>query len=125
MFFRFPFSLEKVETPLFTRKEFWFLVSSQISALGADILNNKKVRNKGGGGKRKEKNEKKKGVFRSEWLNEFSFLKEYKQDKTRVTCMACNNQFSVHYGGKNDVLQHSKSKQHLMNSDRFYFSMST
>jgi hypothetical protein len=32
-----------------------------------------------------------------------------------VTCIACNNQFSVHYGGKNDVLQHSKSKQHLIN----------
>jgi hypothetical protein len=29
--------------------------------------------------------------------------------------MACNNQFSVHHGGKNDVLQHSKNKQHLKN----------
>ncbi|CAF3372842.1 unnamed protein product [Rotaria sp. Silwood2] len=41
--------------------------------------------------------------------------KQYKPDKTRVTCMACNNQFSVHYGGKSDVLQHSKNKQHLKN----------
>ena len=65
--------------------------------------------------KRKETNGKKKGVFRSEWLNEFPFLKEYKPDKTRVTCMACNVQFSVYYGGKNDVLQHSKNKQHLNN----------
>ena len=29
--------------------------------------------------------------------------------------MACNNQFSVHYGGKNDVVQHSKSKVHSKN----------
>lgn len=65
--------------------------------------------------KRKKKTEEKKGVFRSEWLNEFPFLKEYKPDKTRVTCMACNSQFSVHYAGKSDVLQHSKNKQHLKN----------
>jgi hypothetical protein len=59
--------------------------------------------------------EKKKGVFRSEWLSEFKFLKEYKSDKSQVTCMACNDQFSVHYGGKSDVVQHSKSKQHIKN----------
>ncbi len=29
--------------------------------------------------------------------------------------MACNCQFSVHYGGKNDVVQHSKTKQHSRN----------
>ena len=27
--------------------------------------------------------------------------------------MPCNNQLTVHYGGKGDVVQHSKSKQHF------------
>ena len=65
--------------------------------------------------KSKDKQEKRKGVFRSEWLTEFSFLKEYKPDKSQATCMACNSQFSVHHGGKNDVVQHAKSKQHKKN----------
>ncbi len=26
--------------------------------------------------------------------------------------MACNSQLIVHYGGKSDVVQHSKAKQH-------------
>jgi len=45
-----------------------------------------------------------------EWLNEFSFIKEYKPDKNQATC---NHQLSVHYGDKNDVLQHSKNQQDL------------
>ncbi|CAF3868306.1 unnamed protein product, partial [Rotaria sp. Silwood1] len=48
-------------------------------------------------------------------LTEFGFLKEYKPDKSKATCMACNSQFSVHYGGKTDVVQHSKSKQRKRN----------
>ena len=54
---------------------------------------------------KKRNKEKKKGVFRSEWLSEFKFLKEYKSDKSQVTCMACNDQFSVHYGGKSDFFE--------------------
>ncbi len=65
--------------------------------------------------KQKDKQEKKKGIFRSEWLQEFKFLKEYKPDKSQATCIACNNQFSVHCGGKNDVVQHTKTKQHAKN----------
>jgi hypothetical protein len=60
--------------------------------------------------KNKDKKEKRKGVFKSEWLNKFNFLKEYKPDKSQVTCMACNSPFNVHYGGKTDVVQHSKNK---------------
>ncbi|CAF1463507.1 unnamed protein product [Rotaria sp. Silwood1] len=65
--------------------------------------------------KSKDKQEKRKGVFRSEWLTEFNFLKEYKPDKSQAICMACNSQFSVYHGGKNDAVQHSKSKQHKKN----------
>jgi hypothetical protein len=65
--------------------------------------------------KQKDKREKKKGIFKYEWLKEFTFLKKYKPDKSQATCMACNCQFNVHYGGKNDVIEHSKSKQHLKN----------
>jgi len=65
--------------------------------------------------KEKDKQERKKGIFKYEWLQEFKFLKEYKPDKSQATCMACNSQFSVHYGGKNDVIQHSKTKQHSKN----------
>jgi hypothetical protein len=65
--------------------------------------------------KKKDKQEKRKGVFKSEWLAEFKFLKEYKSDKSQATCMACNSQFNVHYGGKSDVVQHSKNKQHVKN----------
>ena len=68
--------------------------------------------------KSKDKQERKK-VFRSEWLTEFNFLKEYKSDKSQATCMACNSQFGVHYGGKNDVVKHSKSKQHNKNISTF------
>jgi hypothetical protein len=50
--------------------------------------------------KKKDKQEKRKRVFRSEWLTEFKFLKAYKSDKSQATCMACNSQFSVHHGGK-------------------------
>ena len=64
---------------------------------------------------KKDGQRKRKGIFRSEWLQEYNFLKEYKPDQSQVTCMACNSQFNIHYGGKNDVLQHSKSKQHTKN----------
>ena len=57
----------------------------------------------------------KKGIFKSEWLQELKFLKEYKPDQSQITCMACNRQFSIHYGGKNNVLEHSKSKEHSKN----------
>ena len=66
-----------------------------------------------------KRDNKKTRFFRSECLNESPFLKEYKSDKARVTCMACNNQFSVHYSGKSDVLHHSKSEQHLKNIRTF------
>ncbi|CAF1359389.1 unnamed protein product [Rotaria magnacalcarata] len=66
-------------------------------------------------GKKSKDKQEKKGVFRCEWLTEFNFLKEYKPDKSKATCIACNSQFSVHYGGKTDVVQHSKSKQHKTN----------
>ncbi|CAF5229483.1 unnamed protein product, partial [Rotaria magnacalcarata] len=32
--------------------------------------------------KQKDKREKKKGIFKYEWLKEFTFLKEYKPDKS-------------------------------------------
>ena len=69
--------------------------------------------------KSKDKQEKRKGVFQPEWLTEFKFLKEYKPDRSQITCMACNIQFSVHYGGKNDVIQYSKTKQHLKKVSTF------
>jgi hypothetical protein len=37
-------------------------------------------------------------------LSEFKFLKEYKPDKSQIMCMACDDQFSVHYGIKNDKI---------------------
>ena len=32
-----------------------------------------------------------------------SFLKEYKLDQSQATCIACNQQFSIHYRGKADI----------------------
>ena len=63
-------------------------------------------------GKKSNDKQEKKGVFRGEWLAKFNFLKAYKSDKSKATCMACNSQFSVLYGGKTDVVQHLKSEQH-------------
>ncbi len=64
--------------------------------------------------KNKKVNKKKSEVFRFQWLKVFKFLKEYnKPDKSQATCMACINRFSAQYSGKNNVFQHSKSKQHL------------
>jgi hypothetical protein len=41
-------------------------------------------------------------------------LREYKSDKSQATRMTCNSEFNVHYGGKDDVVQHSKSKQYFL-----------
>ncbi|CAF2955546.1 unnamed protein product [Rotaria sp. Silwood2] len=65
--------------------------------------------------KQTNKQAKRKGVFRFGQLSEFKLLKEYKPNKSQVMCMVCNIQFNVHYGGKNDVVQESKTKQHSKN----------
>ena len=39
-------------------------------------------------GKKSKDKQEKKGVFRCEWLTEFNFLKEYKADKSKATCIA-------------------------------------
>lgn len=59
---------------------------------------------------------RKKGVFNPQWKNDSkyaSFLKECRSDCTKAMCIACNEQFSVHFGGKNDVDRHAKSKKHV------------
>ncbi|CAF4512949.1 unnamed protein product [Rotaria sp. Silwood2] len=65
---------------------------------------------------------KKKGVFNPQWLLDShlsSFLREYKLDSTKVLCIACNEPFSIHYGGKNDIDRHIKRKGHINNMKSF------
>ena len=65
---------------------------------------------------------KKKGVFNPQWLLDShvsSFLREYKLDSTKVLCIACNETFSIHYGGKNDIDRHIKLKRHINNMKSF------
>ncbi|CAF3419124.1 unnamed protein product [Rotaria sp. Silwood2] len=65
---------------------------------------------------------KKKGVFNPQWLLDShlgSFLREYKPDSTKVLCIACNESFSIHYGGKNDIDRHIKLKKHINNMKSF------
>jgi hypothetical protein len=69
-----------------------------------------------------KKKKVKKGVFNKEWLKipEYElFLKEYKPDTSQVTCIACNQQFSVHYRGKADVDNHIKTQKHQNNMKTF------
>ncbi|CAF4928518.1 unnamed protein product [Rotaria sp. Silwood1] len=42
-----------------------------------------------------------------------------KKDPTKVVCIACNEQFSIHHGGKNDIDQHTKSKKHINSMKSF------
>ena len=56
-----------------------FLINEQSSEAQATATPN-------GNLEKKRNQEKKKGVFRSEWLSEFKFLKEYKPDRSQVTC---------------------------------------
>ncbi|CAF1470842.1 unnamed protein product [Rotaria magnacalcarata] len=65
---------------------------------------------------------KKKGVFNPQWLRDSqvnSFLREYKLDSTKILCIACNETFSIHYGGKNDIDRHIKLKRHINNMKSF------
>ncbi|CAF1529795.1 unnamed protein product, partial [Rotaria sordida] len=65
---------------------------------------------------------KKKGVFNPQWLLDAkfgSFLREYKQDPTKAVCIACNEQFSIYHGGKNDIDRHTKSKKHINSMKSF------
>ena len=48
-----------------------------------------------------------------------SFLKEYKLDQSQATCIACNQQFSIHYRGKSDIDNHIKTKRHQNNMKSF------
>jgi hypothetical protein len=64
----------------------------------------------------------KKGVFNREWLKitEYElFLKEYKNDATKATCIACNQQFSIHYRGKTDIDHHIRTQKHQNNFKSF------
>ncbi|CAF3864658.1 unnamed protein product [Rotaria sp. Silwood1] len=59
---------------------------------------------------------RKKGVFNPQLLLDVkfrSFLREYKPDPTEVVCIACNEQFSIHHGGKNDIDRHAKLKKQI------------
>ena len=59
---------------------------------------------------------KKKGVFNSQWTLDVKFapfLRECKSDSTKAACIACNDQFSIHHGGKNDIERHMKLKKHV------------
>ncbi|CAF3949635.1 unnamed protein product [Rotaria magnacalcarata] len=65
---------------------------------------------------------RKKGVFNPQWLLDSqvsSFLREYKLDSTKILCIACNETFSIHYGGKNDIGRHIKLKRHINNMKSF------
>ncbi|CAF4928632.1 unnamed protein product, partial [Rotaria socialis] len=65
---------------------------------------------------------KKKGVLNLQWLLDSqlgSFLREYKPDSTKALCIACNEKFSIHYGGKNDIDRHIKLKRHIHNMKSF------
>ncbi|CAM4811331.1 unnamed protein product [Rotaria magnacalcarata] len=65
---------------------------------------------------------RKKGVFNPQWLLDSqvsSFLREYKLDSTKILCIACNETFSIHYGGKNDIDRHIKLKRHINNMKSF------
>ena len=68
------------------------------------------------------KKKKKKDVFNPQWLLHSqlgSFLREYKLNSTNVLCIACNEPFSMHYGGKNDIDRHTKLKKHINNMKSF------
>ena len=65
---------------------------------------------------------RKTGVSNPQWLlyAKFrSFLQEYKPDPTEVLCIACNEQFSIHHGGKNDIERHIQLKNHINNMKSF------
>jgi hypothetical protein len=64
-----------------------------------------------------KKKKTKKGVFNKEWLTAVEyqpFSKEYKSDSSQATCIACNQQFSVHYRGKTDIDNHMKINRQLI-----------
>ena len=44
---------------------------------------------------------------------------EYKPDSTKVLCIACNEPFSMHYGGKRDIDRHIKLKRRINNMKSF------
>ncbi|CAF1405669.1 unnamed protein product [Adineta ricciae] len=59
---------------------------------------------------------KKKGVFNRQWIVDTkftSFLRECNSDSTKAICIACNDQFSIHHGGKNDIERHMKLQKHV------------
>ena len=65
---------------------------------------------------------KKKGVSNPQWLFDSqlgSFLREYEPNSTKVLCIACNEPFSIHYGGKNNIDRHIKLKRHINNIKSF------
>lgn len=47
------------------------------------------------------------------------FFREYEPDKSRVTLIACTNQYSMHHDEESDIVQHSESKRHLKNIETF------
>ncbi|CAF4030934.1 unnamed protein product, partial [Rotaria sordida] len=53
--------------------------------------------------------------FKKEWLSNpkySSFLKECKNDRTKVLCCICNVQFSIQNSGVTDINTHMKTKKH-------------
>jgi hypothetical protein len=65
---------------------------------------------------------KRKGVFNPQWLLDAkfrSFLQEYKPDPSKALCIACNEQFSIHHSGKNDIDRHTQLKKHINSMKSF------
>ena len=82
----------------------------RLSPIGSKENDMPKTKLDGTGKKRR------KGVFNTQWLVDAAFrpfLREYKSDSTKALCIACNEQFSVHNGGKNDIDRHMNSKKHI------------
>ena len=51
--------------------------------------------------------------FRTEYSEEFPFIKKGKVCETNAYCEICNCEFKIKYGGKNDITKHNACKKHV------------
>lgn len=50
--------------------------------------------------------------FQAGWTSEYMYISESKKGRHYAYCKWCAADFSVEYGGKNDITQHAKTKKH-------------
>ena len=58
------------------------------------------------------KRQKYRSKFQPDWEKEFVGIKSFPNDQLRAFCTYCRANFSVAYGGKNDVVRHVETPTH-------------